>query len=45
MQEEGGLPRYGAGELYFMAHADVAITVGMGDSATASAIAIAKSLV
>ncbi len=36
------MPRYEADEYYFRAHADVGISQGMGDIATASAIAIAK---
>ncbi len=39
--EEGGLPRCVGNEYYYMAHADVAISVAMGETATASATDIA----
>jgi hypothetical protein len=40
--EEGGLPRFIGDEYYFRSHADVAISLAMGEIATASATAIAK---
>ena len=40
--EEGGLPRYVVDECYFRAHADVPISLAMGETATASATVIAK---